>query len=66
MAPIIEQRSLTKEVTVAVEREAQFFAVRVRRRDFDLAFDDDVEPLARVAFLVKVLARAAALFDQQA
>jgi len=64
VAPIIEQRSLTKEVTVAVEREAQFFAVRVSRRDFDLAFDNDVELLARVAGLVQILPGAAAFFDQ--
>ena len=65
MAPLIEQRGFAEEVAVAVERETQLFAVRVGGRNFDLAFDDDVELLARIAFLVEILAGAAAFFDQR-
>ena len=65
MAPIVEQRRFAKEVAVAIQRQTQFLTMRIGGRDFDLALDDDVEFLARIAFLIQFLVRATAFLNQQ-
>ena len=62
----LSRRGLAEEVAVAVQRQAQLLAVRVGGRDFDLAFDDDVELLARIAFLIEIMAGVVTFLHQQA